>query len=310
MNFLAKSKTLVLVYRNMPQQDLSESVNIMLPPQFYTLKKETLPLKYAFQAKKIAPSLFDGLLEHSASYDYMVYREEDKWVFIAYDIKEIATFLQSKGIAAEKVGKLFFAQQALHSFDNPVLLGEKDALVTMTDVVVNIPQTALKDGLAVHKVDESFTPKTGLTLNSSFHSFLSTKQAIALATLFTVFALAFFVEGWKAGNSSGKIKAEINKLLEENPSLQSQYTRKSIAEKYKGIDSRERRKRDLIKTLAGMLFKGVKVDTFKMDEKTFMIRYLCSDAKVTKHLREIASKLGFTSVKTLTGNIVEIEEKL
>ena len=294
----------------MPQQDISETINIMLPPQFYTLKKETLPIKYAFQAKKIAPSLFDGLLEQSATYDYMVYKEEDKWVFIAYDMEEIARFLQSKGIQAEKVSKLFFAQQALHSFETPVSLGEKDALVAMQDVVVNIPKMALQEGASVHEVDESFTPKSGLTLNTSFHSFLSTKQAIALMTLFSIFALVFFVEGWKAGDSSSKIKAEINKLLEENPSLQSQYTRKSIAEKYKGIDSRERRKRDVIKTLAGMLFKGVKVDTFKMDEKTFMIRYHCSDAKVTKHLREIATKLGFSSVKTLTGNIVEIEEKL
>jgi len=294
----------------MPQQDISETINIMLPPQFYTLKKEILPIKYAFQAKKIAPSLFDGLLEQSTTYDYMVYKEEDKWVFIAYDIEEIARFLQSKGIPSEKVSKLFFAQQALRSFETPVPLGEKDALVAMQDVVVNIPKMALQEGVSVHKVDESFTPKSGLTLNTSFHSFLSTKQAIALTALFSIFALVFFLEGWKAGDSSSKIKAEINKLLEENPSLQSQYTRKSIAAKYKGIDSNERRKRDVVKTLAGMLFKGVKVDTFKMDEKTFMIRYHCSDAKVTKHLREIATKLGFSSVKTLTGNIVEIEENL
>ena len=294
----------------MPQQDISETVNIMLPPQFYTLKKETLPLKYAFQAKKIAPSLFDGLLEQSAMYDYMVYKEEDKWVFIAYNIEEIALFLQSKGIKAEKVSKLFFAQQALHSFETPVLLGEKDALVSIQGVVVNIPKMALKEASNVHQIDESFTPKLGLTLNSSFHSFLSSKQSIALTTLVTIFALLFFVEGWKASDSSSKIEAEINTLLEENPSLQSQYSRKSIAAKYKEIDSKERRKRDIIKTLAGMLFKGVKVDTFKMDEKTFMIRYRCSDAKVTKHLREIATKLGFSSVKTLIGNIVEIEEKL
>ena len=222
----------------------------------------------------------------------------------------LACFYKVKAYEAEKVSKLFFAQQALHSFETPVPLGEKDALVTMQNVVVNIPKMALREGVSVHKVDESFTPKSGLTLNTSFHSFLSTKQTIALTTLFSIFALVFFVEGWKAGDSSNKIKVEINKLLEENPSLQSQYTRKSIAAKYKGIDRRERRKRDVIKTLAGMLFKGVKVDTFKMDEKTFMIRYHCSDAKVIKHLREIATKLGFSSVKTLTGNIVEIEEKL
>jgi len=269
-----------------------------------------LPLKYAFQAKKIAPSLFEGLLEHSAQYDYMVYKEADQWVFIAYDIEEIAVFLQSKGIEPEKVGKLFFAQQALESFANPVLLGEKDALVAIGDVVVNLPQTALQEGVKIQEIDERFTPKSGVTLNSAFHSYLSKKQAISLSTLFSVFALLFFVEGWRAGNSSGEIKAEINRLLEEYPSLQSQYTRKSVAEKYKTINRAERRKRDVIKTLAGMLFKGVKVESFRMDEKHFMIRYHCTDAKVSKRLREIAKKLGFSSVKTLTGNIVQIEEKL
>lgn len=307
---MAKSKPLLLVYRNMPRQALSEVVNIMLPPQFYTLKKEALPLKYAFQAKNIAPSLFDGLLEDASKYDYMVYREEEKWVFIAYDLEEITAFLQSKGIEAEHVGKLFFAQQALDSFKNPVLLGEKDALIAIGDVVVNLPQTALKEGLTVQKIDEHFTPKSGLSLHTSFHSYLTQKQAIALATLFTLFALIFFVEGWRYGNSSGEIKAEITALLEEYPALESQYTRKNIAEKYKTIDQTERRKRDVIKTLAGMIFKGVKVETFKMDEKTFMIRYACTDAKVAKRLRELAKKLGFSSVKTLTGNIVQIEEKL
>jgi len=310
LSFLAKSKTLLLVYRNMPQQTLSDTVNIMLPPQFYTLKKETLPLKYAFQAKKIAPSLFEGLLEQGVDYDYMVYKEEDQWVFIAYNIEEVSVFLQSKGIDAAQIGKLFFAQQALHSFEHPVFLGEKDVLIAIGDVVVNLPQMALREGMNVEKIDESFTPKTGLSLNTSFHSYLTQRQAIVLATLFTVFSLLFFVEGWRYGNSSSEIKAEINALLEEYPSLQSQYTRKSIAEKYKTINSAERRKRDVIKTLAGMLFKGVKVETFKMDEKTFMMRYSCSDAKVAKRLREVAKKLGFSSVKTLTGNIVQIEEKL
>ncbi len=294
----------------MPQQNLSEVVNIMLPPQFYTLKKEALPLKYAFQAKKIAPSLFDGLLEDTTAYDYLVYKEADQWVFIAYDLEEIAVFLQNKGIKAEQVGKLFFAQQALDAFKYPVALGEKDALLTMGDVVVNLPRIALKDEMKLQKFNESFIPKNGLTLNTAFHSYLTQKQAIALATLFSIFALLFFTEGWRNGSNSEEIKAQINTLLEEYPSLQSQYTRKSIAQKYRTIDTVERRKRDVIKTLAGMLFKGVKVGYFKMDEKSFIIRYSCSDAKVAKHLREIAKKLGFASVKTLTGNTVQIEEKL
>jgi len=307
---LGNSKSLLLVYRNMPAQSLSDTVNIMLSPQFYTLKKETLPLKYAFQAKKIAPSLFDGLLENTENYDYFVYREEEAWVFIAYDPEAINHFLVSKGIRPEQVGKIFFAQQALDAFTAPVLLGAKDALAAIDGSVVLIPQSALQEGAETLTPDECFTPKHGVVLQGAFNSLLSKKQAIALAALFTLFALAFFAEGWRYSRGSEVTKAEIEALIEEYPALQSQYTRKSIAEKYRAIDKNERKKRDTVKTLGAMMFKGVTVDTFKIDDKGFSVRFKCSDAKVAKHLKELSKKEGFSSVKTLTGNIVQIKGKL
>ncbi len=307
---MGNSKPLLLVYRNMGQQSLSDTVNIMLTPQFYTLKKETLPLKYAFQAKKIAPSLFDGLLENTENYDYFVYREGEAWVFIAYDPQEINHFLVSKGIRPEQIGKIFFAQQALSFFTAPVLLGSKDTLSAIDDTVVVIPRSALSEEAETMTLDEDFTPKNGIVLQGSFNSFLSRKQAISLSVLFSLFALAFFMEGWRYSEGSEATKAEIEALIEEYPALQSQYTRKSIAEKYRTIDKNERKKRDSVKTLAGMIFKGVTVDSFKMDDKGFSVRFKCADAKVAKHLKELSKKEGFSSVKTLTGNIVQIEEKL
>ena len=277
----------------MPQQDLSEKVDIMLTPQFYTLKKENLPLKYTFQAKKIAPSLFDGLLGNDTKYDYMVYKEGDVWVFIAYDLYEITTFLQNKGIESDKVGKLFFAQQAVNSFTSPVRLGEKNALVSMNQTMVVIPQTALKETTKTLEIDETFSPQKGLTLQESFHSFISQKQAIGLAVIFVIFSLTFFVEGWRHGKASDALRMEMETLLEKYPSMQSQYTRKSIASKYKMIDKTERDKREIIKKLAAMIFKGVKVDTFKMNTKSFNVRFNCKNAKVAKRLREIAKKQGF-----------------
>lgn len=294
----------------MPEQSFSDTVDIMLTPQFYSLKKETLPLKYAFQAKKIAPSLFDGLLENTENYDYMVYREDETWVFIAYDLEAINQFLVSKGIRSEQVGKIFFAQQVLSSFTAPVLLGEKDALAAIDGSVVVIPQVALGEGVEIMTVDERFTPKHGVVLQGTFNSVISKKQAIALAILFTLFALAFFVEGWHYSRGSEVTKAEIEALIEEYPALQSQYTRKSIAEKYRTIDKNERKKRDTVKTLGAMIFKGVTVDTFKMDDKGFSVRFKCTDAKVAKHLKELSKNEGFPNAKTLTGNIVQIEEKL
>ena len=84
-------------------------VNIMLTPQLYTLKRESLPVKYAYQAKRIAPSLFEGLLEEPSHYKYFVSKEKESWLFIAYDLEAIQTFLDEKGIALAFVSKMYFA---------------------------------------------------------------------------------------------------------------------------------------------------------------------------------------------------------
>ncbi len=310
MSFLVNNKVLLLAYYGMKEQSLSDSVNIMLTPQFYTLKKEKLPIKYLYQAKKIAPSLFDGLLEDVQKYDYLVYKEENGWIFIAYDPEAISDFLLSKGIKPEQVGKIFFAQQALASFTAPVLLGEKEALVSLDNTVVVVPRMALNEDNSTVAFDDSFTPKTGVTPQGTHASVLSEKQTIGLAGFFTLFAIMFFVEGWRYTHDSQATQEEMQTLLEENPSLQSQYTRESIAAKYKTIDKNERRKREVVKTLAGMIFKGVKVGSFKLNEKAFIVDFICSDAKVAKRLVQLAKKSEFNSAKIVTGNTVHIEEKL
>ena len=307
MHFLGKSKHLIPVYKNMPQQSLSESVNLLLSPQFYTLKKEQLPLKYAFQAKKIATSLFDGLLENAHTYEYLVYKEADNWVFIAYDLEEINHFLLSKGFKPEQIGKIFFAQEAQRFFTAPVLLGEKDALVSINDSITLVPQAALTKDSETVTCDDSFTPKGGVALHGAFNSFIARKEALTLATLFTIFAFAFFAEGWRYGNNTEETFSQIEALLEEYPALQSEYTRKSIAKKYRAIDKNERAKRDLIKTFGSMIFKGVKVERFKMNDKGFSVQYICSSDSVLKRLSSVAKREGFENIKTLKGNILQIE---
>jgi len=310
LSFLGNSKELLLAYSGMKKQSLSHAVNIMLTPQFYTLKKESLPLKYLYQAKKIAPSLFDGFLGDSQKYEYFVYREEDEWVFIAYDMEAISEFLSSKDIKPEKVAKIFFAQQVSDSFTAPVLLGEKEALVSLNDTVVVIPQGVLQESSETASFTDAFTPGTGVAPQGTHASVLSKKQTIGLAAFFTLFAFMFFVEGWRYSHNSQATQEEMQILLEDNPSLQSQYSRDSIASKYKTIDKNERRKREVIKTLASMIFKGVKVSTFQMNEKNFKVEFTCSDAKVAQRLVQLVKKSEFNSVKIMTGNVVHIEEKL
>jgi len=307
---MGSNKELLLAHASMEHVSLSHSVNIMLTPQFYTLIKEPLPVKYLYQAKKIAPSLFEGLLEEGRSYEYLVFKEENSWAFIAYDVDKITEFLGTKGIKPEQVSKLFFAQQSLTSFSDPVLLGKKEALVVLDDTVVVVPQAALGEETNPLTFNDSFTPKTGVTLQGAYGSLLSMKQASALAVAFTFFAGMFFVEGWRYGNNSKAADEEMQVLLEEYPSLQSKMQRENISAKYKTIDAAERKKREVVKSLSMMIFKGVTLTSFTLNEKGFKVQFSCSDAKVAKRLNELAKKEKLNASKIAGGNDIQIEGTL
>ena len=291
MNFMGNNKDLLLVYPSMKPVSLTEAVNVMLPPQFYTLKKEALPLRYAYQAKKIAPSLFDGLLEAGSHYEYMVWKEDEAWVFLAYDIEKITAFLESKGFALEHVSKLFFAQQSVDLFDKPLLLGEDEALVSLDRMVVVVPRGAITEENGPSLVfNNSFTPKKGIVLSGAYGSVLSLKQASMLAAIFILFALMFFVEGSRYSDDSEAGETKIQEMLSAYPALQSKYTRDSIVAKYKAIDTAERKKREIVKMVSGMIFKGVTLSSLEVDDKSYKVHFTCKDAQVAKRLNLLATK--------------------
>ncbi|WP_223892064.1 hypothetical protein [Sulfurovum sp. TSL6] len=288
---MGNNKELLLVHPSMKPVSLTEAVNVMLPPQFYTLKKEALPLRYAYQAKKIAPSLFDGLLEAGGHYEYMVWKEDEAWVFLAYDIEKITAFLESKGFALEHVSKLFFAQQSVDLFDKPLWLGEHEALVSLDHTVVVIPREALTEENGTSLVfNNSFTPKKGIVLSGAYGSVLTLKQASMLAAIFILFALMFFVEGSRYSDDSKAGEAKMQELLSSNPALQSKYTRDSILTKYKTIDRTERKKREIVKMVSGMIFKGVTLSSLEINAKSYKVHFTCKDAQITKRLNLLATK--------------------
>jgi hypothetical protein len=290
---------------------VSDDVNVMLTPQFYTLKKEALPLSYAYQAKKIAASLFEGLLEEGRQYDYMVWKEDEEWVFLAYDMQRITAFLEEKGFALEHVSKLFFTQQVVDLLETPLALGAESALVSLNHTVVLVPRSALREEDNISwGIDKRFTPKKGVLLQGAYGSLLSVKHSVVLTAVFGLFALMFFMEGWRYSHDSKANESQIEELLEAYPSLSSQYTRDSIISKYKTLDAMERKKREIIKTLSGMIFKGVTLTAFAMDEKRFTVAFSCKDAEVAKRLKALAKKNRFNISAVSGSNDLTIEGSL
>ena len=172
MNFMEDNKKLLLLHKSSESMTLNENVDIMLTPQFYTLKKEMLPVKFAYQAKKIAASIFEGILEEGKSYSYFVFKQDEYWVFIAYCMEEIIEFLESKGLSLEYVSKLFFAEQSVDAFETPYLLDDKEALGVLDNTVVVLPKSALDEQQVITDL-ELTKPAKGISLESTYASVLS-----------------------------------------------------------------------------------------------------------------------------------------
>ena len=300
---------MILIHRAMERCSPDTPVDVMVTPQFYTMKRESLPIKYAYQAKRIASSLFDGLLDEDGKYDFFVFKEGEVWVFIAYDPDEITTFLESKGISAQMVSKLFFAQQSAHCFKTPVRLGEREALSLVDDTVVVVPVTALSETV-YGSVDEHCHPSKGVRLESGAVSWLTQKQAMALTSIFLLFALIWALEGRRYGTNNIVLQEKLDALYEANPALQSAYARESVASKYRKIDQLERRKRELVGKIAGMIFKGVTVTHFSLEGRRYTVHFLVSDARVAKRLEGLIKRAGMQKSPRSTSTEIIVEGSL
>ena len=281
-------------------------VDVMVTPQFYILKREALQVRFAYQAQRIAPSLFDGLLENPSQYNYFVYQEGDEWVFIAYDPKEIAAFLEKKGLHQHQVAKLFFVQQAKERFVNPVAMGEKEALLLIDKTVTVVPRTVLPEPKC-DAFDETFRPAKGVSFGMSGVSPLTRKQVALLTVIFVIFGAIWLAEGWRYGHTNTTLQSKLEAYYAKYPSLQSSYTRESIAAKYRKIDTAERKKRLIVKKVADMLFKGVMLKSFVMDEKGFRAVFEADDIKALKRLESLSKASGIVEKQHKEGMRVTME---
>ena len=310
MNFLENSKPLLLIHDAMQSVDSSETFDIMLSPQFYTLKREDLPVRFHFQAKKLASSVLENLLPEGENYEYYVFKGEDLWAFIAYSPKEIGSFLQSRGISVEQVSKLYFAQQVSEKFSTPVLLDSNNALSNVQESATVVPEILLPEETQYQDYNETFRPKTGVSFGVGMHSIIEKKEAWTIGAIFLIFALMFAIEGARYSRVIGTMQEKVTLLLQDYPALQSQYARENIAKKYQKIDREERHKREVLRDLSRLVLPGMEVESLLMGRKSFSATLKCPDEKTVVRVQSLAKEKQYKASRAGSENLVKIEGSL
>lgn len=305
MNLSKKIKPLLILHKEMSMPSLNENYIPVLTPQFYTVKRESLPIKYAYKAKKIAPSLFEGLLETSKEYGYLVLKEEESWVYIAYDIDKVDKFLKEKGIK----GKVYFAQQFKEVFSTPYFLTEKESLITYEDKVIIAPTVVLEKEAKKELPNSYKINGSGTTIEIENSSLISDKESKVLSLIFIFLALIFIFKAKSYNSAIEEIEINEATLLAKHPSLQSSYTRDGILSKYKTKERVEREKRESIKSISKMVFKGSKLILLDIEREKVKAKFECSNLGVCNRVEKFAKNKSFKILNKDSKNI-EIERNL
>ena len=268
-----------------------DEYDILLTPKYYIVKRETIPVKFPFQAKKLAPSVLSEFTD-SDSMDYVVYKDGDEWVFMAYNLQEIIDSAKEFGIEPSKVRSVYFAEQIRDRLSKPICVSKNSALALIDGFVTLIPKALTgKDGCI--NVDEyELKPQkaylSGLVKSSS----ISTRDTIIIVVALLLISFSMIVEGVRYSRA---IDIENDKLIDASdgdPVMESEISRKNILNKYRKIDKREREIRETLKKIGSILNSSVELIYFDSDEKGYRAEVKSINQRYLKIAEEKAHKKG------------------
>jgi hypothetical protein len=303
LSFLDTKAPLILLYRDIASIPDAPRYDIMLTPQFYVSKRESLPVKYPFQAKKLAPSILDEIAGEGTC-TYEAFKEGDAWVFVGYNLAKLAEFLEMKGGSIDRVRRIYFVEQVRERLVPPLELNDREALALVNDTATIVPKRLMENTSHFSVFSEEFRPEKHFDLKRNYNSFLDTRLSIVLASLLALLGLAYIVDGYRYQKAVGDAETKLESLLEANPSLRGTYARQSIHKKYTAINIAQRNIRDRIKDIAHLTGKDTKINALYVDTKGYrMTLSVPGDTKTVSSLKELAKSGRLEHLKINAGKL-------
>ncbi len=289
MNLINPVSELILLYKSMPTPKKASKYDLMLTPQFYITKDETLPIKYSFQAKKIAPSILDELLEDNKDYEFIVEKLKDnRWRFYAYSPKEIEEFLKTKfNINSKQIKNIYFTEQIKDILAKvPINLDDNHALVLLDSKSTIIPKTMLESE-AFAKFNSKMRPKKSFSFKRRIDASKNIenkmdKSYLIISILLILISITFFIEGLSYKKAQKELENSLISLYEKAPQLRSKLIRKSIKNKYLSIENRQRAIREQLKNFSQLSSKKSILENLTLNKNNIEATFKVEPSEIKK----------------------------
>ena len=242
LGFRSKAKAF-FVDVDSPAYLLEGSVNVILSPTMYWVKRVTLPVKYLREVKSLIPSLFEENLPEG-KYSYSAYKDGDSFLIFAYNDKEVLDLLAEKGVTSANLGNVYLAQSEFDTIDASIKIGESSVLSLQNGVVVKLPAVLAPDAVALN-LDEHTFSKESIHL-TRFNQIADKKSQVVFASILG-FLIVMFTTEWLI--TASKVSTVITKQGEvySNHNLPAtSFQNEAIHAKLNNVFERQSRIRDIL----------------------------------------------------------------
>lgn len=303
---------LVLLHNALKEVKKASKYDLVLSPQFYIVKREKLPVKYAYQAKKLAPSVMEDLLPNEHGYEYVVRKDGDGWLFYAYRPKEVEKFIKGCcGVKASKIGNIYFADQLKPVLEKlPVGIDEYYALSLIDGFATIVPRKMLSSDRYAKFSSKlrprkavAFKPSNRVDKESGF-----SKTGVVTASIIALLGLTYIVEGYSYKKSADSELRASSELYSQYPQLQSKLTRDSIKGKYKIIENKQRAIRENIDLLSQLSSKKTLLNSLELKDRVISSTFSVDKAELKK-VKDIVSSANLKIVNE-SANSITVEGAL
>jgi hypothetical protein len=151
--------------------------------------------------------------------------------------------------------------------------------------------------------------KNGITLGSSYDSFIPLKETILLSTFLVLLGGFFIVDAKRVQQSIQDSTAKKEILLKKNTKLSSNRIRKSVLKKYEPININERKKRDSIQAISKFLSSKSLLKELSIDGTKISASLEVSNTNTLKKV-EAQAKLGNFTIHKESNTMIKIEKNL
>lgn len=280
--------------------DSKEKVNLILSPSFYWVRREKLPVRFAYQAKGLLPSVFDGLIPEG-EYQYEAVKDGEDYLVFAYSNKDIIEALESLGIRFSQINNVYFSQIELGELEEPLLIDEQWALYGQDGITAVVPASLVQARRYVEeRLPQIRLSRHKLTL-SKFNLFIDQQTFNYAASILIGFIVLFIVEFWMLKQEKRQMLSEQERIYSEYRLPMTSFEVEAIKKRLFGYEKQQLRIRDAFKALAEVKLKSEEhLQSILYEGKDLEFKVVLQEPKRAEAIKASLEKsLKFSSIKVV-----------